>query len=85
MAALQRGIAPICRGSRMPPPSEMTDALPQLRTSSGLLFEVFCKHGAGNLLRGRAQAEVLRREFDIDWLAAALSLMLKSAEPLVER
>ncbi|CAN5202261.1 ligase-associated DNA damage response DEXH box helicase [soil metagenome] len=47
----------------------------QLQASSGLFYEVFAKHDAGNLLLGQAQAEALEQELEIKRLREALSRM----------
>lgn len=40
----------------------------QIQASSGLFYEVFCKHDADNLLLGQARDEVLREELEIERL-----------------
>lgn len=45
----------------------------QIQASSGLFFEVFRQHDAGNLLLGQARDEVLNAELEIDRLAQVLS------------
>ncbi len=45
----------------------------QLQASSGLFYEVFRKHDAGNLLLAQARAEVLSQELDIERLAGTLA------------
>ncbi|MFT3664467.1 ligase-associated DNA damage response DEXH box helicase [Piscinibacter sp.] len=45
----------------------------QLQASSGLFFEVFRKHDAGNLLLAQARAEVLSQELDIERLDHTLA------------
>jgi ATP-dependent Lhr-like helicase len=45
----------------------------QLQASSGLFYEVFRQHDAGNRLLGQAQAEVLEQELDIARLRSTLS------------
>ncbi|MDF0731206.1 ligase-associated DNA damage response DEXH box helicase [Pseudomonas entomophila] len=47
----------------------------QIQASSGLFFEVFRKHDAGNLLLGQAREEVLREELEIGRLHRQLSKM----------
>ena len=47
----------------------------QLQASSSLLFEVFRKYDAGNLLLTQAQTEVLSQELDIGRLRATLQRM----------
>ncbi|HKS14429.1 MAG TPA: ligase-associated DNA damage response DEXH box helicase [Pseudomonas sp.] len=44
----------------------------QIQASSGLFYEVFRKHDAGNLLLGQARDEVLREELEIERLQAQL-------------
>lgn len=44
----------------------------QIQASSGLFYEVFRKHDAGNLLLGQARDEVLSEELEIDRLRAQL-------------
>ncbi|MEN4827886.1 ligase-associated DNA damage response DEXH box helicase [Pseudomonas sp. P39-UII1] len=47
----------------------------QIQASSGLFFEVFRKHDAGNLLLGQARDEVLREELEIERLQGQLAKM----------
>ncbi|MFJ9991139.1 ligase-associated DNA damage response DEXH box helicase [Pseudomonas putida] len=47
----------------------------QLQASSGLFYEVFRKHDAGNLLLGQARDEVLREELEIERLHQQLQKM----------
>jgi len=47
----------------------------QLQASSGLFFEVFRKHDAGNLLLAQSQREVLELELELDRLRASLRAM----------
>jgi ATP-dependent Lhr-like helicase len=47
----------------------------QLQASSGLIYEVFRKYDAGNLLLGQAEREVLEQELDLGRLRAALARM----------
>jgi ATP-dependent Lhr-like helicase len=47
----------------------------QLQASSGLIYEVFRKYDAGNLLLGQADREVLEQELDLARLRAALARM----------
>jgi ATP-dependent Lhr-like helicase len=47
----------------------------QLQASSGLIYEVFRKYDAGNLLLGQADREVLEQELDLGRLRAALARM----------
>ena len=47
----------------------------QLQASSGLIYEVFRKHDAGNLLLTQAQAEALDQELEISRLRAVLERM----------
>ncbi|MFJ4156028.1 ligase-associated DNA damage response DEXH box helicase [Pseudomonas sp. NPDC089752] len=47
----------------------------QIQASSGLFFEVFRKHDAGNLLLGQARDEVLREELEIERLQRQLTRM----------
>ena len=47
----------------------------QLQASSGLFYEVFRKHDAGNLLLTQARAEVLSQELDLARLSATLQRM----------
>jgi len=47
----------------------------QLQASSSLLYEVFRKYDAGNLLLRQAQTEVLSQELDVRRLAATLKRM----------
>jgi len=47
----------------------------QLQASSGLLYEVFRKYDAGNLLLTQAEREVLEQELDLARLRAALARM----------
>ncbi|MGB8972428.1 MAG: DNA ligase-associated DEXH box helicase, partial [Pseudomonas capeferrum] len=47
----------------------------QIQASSGLFYEVFRKHDAGNLLLGQARDEVLREELEIDRLQRQLLKM----------
>ena len=44
----------------------------QIQASSGLFYEVFRKHDAGNLLLGQAREEVMREELEIERLQAQL-------------
>lgn len=44
----------------------------QIQASSGLFYEVFRKHDAGNLLLGQARDEVMREELEIERLQAQL-------------
>jgi ATP-dependent Lhr-like helicase len=44
----------------------------QLQASSGLFYEVFREHDAGNLLLGQAQREVLEQELELGRLLATL-------------
>jgi ATP-dependent Lhr-like helicase len=44
----------------------------QLQASSGLFYEVFREHDAGNLLLGQAQREVLEQELELGRLRATL-------------
>ncbi len=44
----------------------------QIQASSGLFYEVFRKHDAGNLLLGQARDEVLSEELEIDRLRGQL-------------
>ncbi|HQR21143.1 MAG TPA: ligase-associated DNA damage response DEXH box helicase [Burkholderiaceae bacterium] len=50
-------------------------SMKQLQASSGLFYEVFRRHDAGNRLLGQAEREVLEQELDIDRLLAALARM----------
>jgi ATP-dependent Lhr-like helicase len=45
----------------------------QVQASSGLFYEVFRKHDAGNLLLAQAQREVLEQELDLGRLRTALA------------
>jgi len=47
----------------------------QLQASSGLLYEVFRRYDAGNLLLAQAEREVLEQELDLARLRAALARM----------
>lgn len=47
----------------------------QIQASSGLFFEVFRRHDAGNLLLGQARDEVLREELEIERLQRQLLKM----------
>jgi ATP-dependent Lhr-like helicase len=47
----------------------------QLQASSGLIYEVFRKYDAGNLLLGQANREVLEQELDLGRLRNALARM----------
>ncbi|MFK3682583.1 ligase-associated DNA damage response DEXH box helicase [Pseudomonas sp. NPDC088890] len=47
----------------------------QIQASSGLFYEVFRKHDAGNLLLGQARDEVLREELEIERLHRQLLKM----------
>ncbi|MFW3898669.1 ligase-associated DNA damage response DEXH box helicase [Pseudomonas bharatica] len=47
----------------------------QIQASSGLFFEVFRRHDAGNLLLGQARDEVLREELEIERLQRQLVKM----------
>lgn len=47
----------------------------QIQASSGLFYEVFRKHDAGNLLLGQARDEVLSEELEIDRLHRQLLKM----------
>jgi len=47
----------------------------QIQASSGLFFEVFRRHDAGNLLLGQARDEVLREELEIERLQRQLQKM----------
>ncbi|HEU4621297.1 MAG TPA: DNA ligase-associated DEXH box helicase, partial [Burkholderiaceae bacterium] len=47
----------------------------QLQASSGLFYEVFRKHDAGNLLLTQAQTEALEQELEISRLRTALERM----------
>jgi ATP-dependent Lhr-like helicase len=50
-------------------------SMKQLQASSGLFYEVFRKHDAGNRLLGQAEREVLEQELDIVRLRDALARM----------
>ena len=54
----------------------------QLQASSGLFYEVFRQHDAGNLLLAQSQTEVLEQELDIGRLRATLARL--RARTLVE-
>jgi ATP-dependent helicase Lhr and Lhr-like helicase len=54
----------------------------QLQASSGLFYEVFRQHDAGNLLLSQAQREVLEQELDLGRLRATLARL--RARTLVE-
>ncbi|WP_298834777.1 ligase-associated DNA damage response DEXH box helicase [uncultured Piscinibacter sp.] len=56
----------------------------QLQASSGLFYEVFRKHDAGNLLLSQAQQEVLSQELDLVRLAASLQRMAVQRLDFVE-
>ena len=47
----------------------------QVQASSGLFFEVFRKHDAGNLLLGQAESEALEQELELRRLRATLGAM----------
>jgi ATP-dependent Lhr-like helicase len=46
-----------------------------VQASSGLFFEVFRQHDAGNLLLAQAQREVLEQELELGRLRASLARM----------
>ncbi|MBP8309141.1 MAG: ligase-associated DNA damage response DEXH box helicase [Burkholderiaceae bacterium] len=51
----------------------------QVQASSGLFFEVFRQHDAGNLLLAQAQREVLEQELELGRLRAVLARMRDAA------